>query len=636
MDETTLTSHMCKVADHSPKHIQSLILPFGEVNADDTADKSLSGTSATHPQPAKEFVVTADATKSLYASESAEVQGNQPKTADSEKLMDEVDKQNKAAQEEPESPYDKELEIKIVKSFKTSWSIHPEIDQPNDANITFMGYGPIDMELDDSGSDLHSMPSDDLASLTGFETPDSNDEEFNSVTKEHSANNLNATLDGDVALPNAYAGVSALSDPRGHLRRELTTIPSKVVQLEDIADSLNLTSLLILDFMNMFIILSAIMREQTSVFQAQIGRKSSKELAHGMRQVTKRLFLNPSVSITENSNVTLISMTAIKDMREQRIETTNIVDRCMKKSGVIISGKKVSDYNANSSELSHSKASAKSLAAEVKSQALESKTSSKSNDLLLQILGAMFNGIFTQAKKLGIPPPPELAHIGKPTEDKKRKRTEILKEVFVKENIVVDEMKRNLAPPQELEARRGSEFYLATTVHLVKLLGLIIRDTPEAEEVYKLIELEIESRNDVMRAKEIELLSEKAPKEQNHMYSVKDIIIEVEDYLKNITRQLGWISAEEQAELKLFSEPIQQILSRPEVAGRLQKWSIELGEYAIHYRSRVSIKGQILADFIVERPEEDSLDTPMEEEEELPQPWILFTDGCSCTDGSGV
>ncbi|GJW46500.1 reverse transcriptase domain-containing protein [Tanacetum coccineum] len=58
-------------------------------------------------------------------------------------------------------------------------------------------------------------------------------------------------------------------------------------------------------------------------------------------------------------------------------------------------------------------------------------------------------------------------------------------------------------------------------------------------------------------------------------------------------------------------QPIKQILLRPEVAGRLQKWSIELGEYAIHYRLRVSVMGQILADFIVKHPEEDSLDTPM-------------------------
>ncbi|GKC98436.1 putative reverse transcriptase domain-containing protein [Tanacetum coccineum] len=85
-----------------------------------------------------------------------------------------------------------------------------------------------------------------------------------------------------------------------------------------------------------------------------------------------------------------------------------------------------------------------------------------------------------------------------------------------------------------------------------------------------------------------------------------------------------------------FWKPIQQVLSRPEVAERLQKWSMELGDYVIHYRPRVSVKGQILADFIVERPEEDSPDTLMEAEEELPEPWILFTDGSSCTDGSGA
>ncbi|GKC94450.1 reverse transcriptase domain-containing protein [Tanacetum coccineum] len=70
--------------------------------------------------------------------------------------------------------------------------------------------------------------------------------------------------------------------------------------------------------------------------------------------------------------------------------------------------------------------------------------------------------------------------------------------------------------------------------------------------------------------------------------------------------------------------------------GRLHKWSIDLGEYDIHYRLRVSIKGQILADFIVERPEDDSLAAPMEFEEELPDPLALFTNGSSCIDGSGV
>ncbi|GJW57960.1 reverse transcriptase domain-containing protein [Tanacetum coccineum] len=58
----------------------------------------------------------------------------------------------------------------------------------------------------------------------------------------------------------------------------------------------------------------------------------------------------------------------------------------------------------------------------------------------------------------------------------------------------------------------------------------------------------------------------------------------------------------------ITDQPTQQVLSRPE----------------------------ILADFIVKRPEEDSLDTLMEAKEELPKPWILFTDGSSCIDGSGA
>ncbi|GJZ96707.1 reverse transcriptase domain-containing protein [Tanacetum coccineum] len=53
-------------------------------------------------------------------------------------------------------------------------------------------------------------------------------------------------------------------------------------------------------------------------------------------------------------------------------------------------------------------------------------------------------------------------------------------------------------------------------------------------------------------------------------------------------------------------------------------------------KPRTSVKGQILADFIVERSEDDSSDTPMEDKEELPDPWVLFTDGSSCIDGSGA
>ncbi|GJR01578.1 reverse transcriptase domain-containing protein [Tanacetum coccineum] len=84
----------------------------------------------------------------------------------------------------------------------------------------------------------------------------------------------------------------------------------------------------------------------------------------------------------------------------------------------------------------------------------------------------------------------------------------------------------------------------------------------------------------------------------------------------------------------ITDQPIKQIISRPDVAGRLQKWSVMLGEHNITYRPRTSVKGQILADFLVEKPDEAPPDTSVVE---IPQePWTLFTDGSSCVDGSGA
>ncbi|GKC92607.1 hypothetical protein Tco_1158049, partial [Tanacetum coccineum] len=122
--EVPLTSHMLKVAKLSEQPEQPLIPPPGEVNADDTTDKSSSGTSMqlvtqhkattgwmtkkrrippsskpksphkvrvilskkqfAETQHAEVTVATADASKSLD-SESTEEQGNQPSTAEAEK-----------------------------------------------------------------------------------------------------------------------------------------------------------------------------------------------------------------------------------------------------------------------------------------------------------------------------------------------------------------------------------------------------------------------------------------------------------------------------------------------------------------------------------------------------------------------
>ncbi|GJS73102.1 reverse transcriptase domain-containing protein [Tanacetum coccineum] len=86
----------------------------------------------------------------------------------------------------------------------------------------------------------------------------------------------------------------------------------------------------------------------------------------------------------------------------------------------------------------------------------------------------------------------------------------------------------------------------------------------------------------------------------------------------------------------ITDQPIKQLLSKSEINRRMLKWKFELEGYDIQYSPRTSIKGQILADFIVERPDEESPDELMAEPEKLSEPWTLFTDGSSCIDGSGV
>ncbi|GKC23604.1 hypothetical protein Tco_1025754 [Tanacetum coccineum] len=144
---------------------QSLMPPFREVNADDTADKSLSRASVqpvtqpkaptdmkrkkkrtppsskpkslykvrvilskkqvTETQHAKVTVATADATKSLVLDQNVEEEVKDTgfvamEEVTFEHIINEVDSKTQSAQENVESPYDIESEIKIIKSYQAA------------------------------------------------------------------------------------------------------------------------------------------------------------------------------------------------------------------------------------------------------------------------------------------------------------------------------------------------------------------------------------------------------------------------------------------------------------------------------------------------------------------------------------
>ena len=84
----------------------------------------------------------------------------------------------------------------------------------------------------------------------------------------------------------------------------------------------------------------------------------------------------------------------------------------------------------------------------------------------------------------------------------------------------------------------------------------------------------------------------------------------------------------------LTEYPMKQVLHKPETSGRLMKWAIELSEFDIIYRSKTAIKGQVLADFVMEftsaEPAKDAQATT-----DL-STWKLSVDGASNAQGSGA
>lgn len=50
----------------------------------------------------------------------------------------------------------------------------------------------------------------------------------------------------------------------------------------------------------------------------------------------------------------------------------------------------------------------------------------------------------------------------------------------------------------------------------------------------------------------------------------------------------------------LTDQPLGSILRNPVASGRMVKWAVELTQYSLEYRPQTAIKGQALADFIVE------------------------------------
>ena len=80
----------------------------------------------------------------------------------------------------------------------------------------------------------------------------------------------------------------------------------------------------------------------------------------------------------------------------------------------------------------------------------------------------------------------------------------------------------------------------------------------------------------------------------------------------------------------LTDQPLKRAMSSPEAVGRMALWAIELSEFDIQYCSRTAMKGQAVADFVVEYTQLEGQGV-----DGLKQ-WIIHTDGSSNRHSGGA
>ncbi|GKA33175.1 hypothetical protein Tco_0719542 [Tanacetum coccineum] len=240
-----------------------------------------------------------------------------------EQIMDEFDSKTQGAQENDESPYDTESEIKIIKSYQDatisgSLFIHQSSSYDQDV-IDITTKDTDEGDASESLSGLRSMPDDDLACITGFETQDSADHVFEEGT--------------DTLL--ASADKPAQSDPLGHLHEELCLLNNKVNQLESsitkhVSDSIKSTVTLIvtntLKEQLPGLLLDALKDTLPQLIKDSIKSSVSESIAEELPQVEAQGQLSTVIKTNLNKSIRLKVRKRMKEVRDKLSFCTSTMD----------------------------------------------------------------------------------------------------------------------------------------------------------------------------------------------------------------------------------------------------------------------------------------------------------------------
>nr|CAN70061.1 hypothetical protein VITISV_025665 [Vitis vinifera] len=121
-----------------------------------------------------------------------------------------------------------------------------------------------------------------------------------------------------------------------------------------------------------------------------------------------------------------------------------------------------------------------------------------------------------------------------------------------------------------------------------------------------------------------------SPKEQKPIYYVSRALADVETRYSKM--ELTTLAFRTHPVVVLTDQPLRNILHKPNLTGRMLQWAIELSEYGIEFQPKLSMKDQVMADFVLEYSRR-----PIQHKELSEKLWwTLWVDGASRSSGSGV
>uniref|UniRef100_A0A2N9H4R2 Uncharacterized protein n=1 Tax=Fagus sylvatica TaxID=28930 RepID=A0A2N9H4R2_FAGSY len=179
------------------------------------------------------------------------------------------------------------------------------------------------------------------------------------------------------------------------------------------------------------------------------------------------------------------------------------------------------------------------------------------------------------------------------------------------------ELKAYLASPPCLSIPSPGEplyLYLAVSEHAVS--AVLVRETPDCQRpIFFISKTMTEAESRYLPLEKAALALVRAAKKLPQYFQATTVTV-------------------------LTDLPLKALLQCSDFSGRITRWGVQLGSLGVEYKPRISIKGQVLADFVAEFQGKDSEPEPTSnrglETTLVPAEWKLFVDGASNAMGSGA